>query len=187
MHLFQYKLFINKYRYIFKQGSIMKITQLVESKTEIVYRGLNQEFDSTHHAKSNIIFCTPSLELAQAYSNNQDHVYKFEVRLDHGFNFGFRTLSTEVQWKDITGRLQRGIMTAYTDGLVDKQTAHDYFDAIYELNFSGFRKVWMWYMDIPVICDILRGVGYDHIVGLEGIDNSTIAYGVLYPDRLIKI
>lgn len=165
----------------------MKISQLVESRTEVVYRGLSQEFDESHHAKSGIIFCTPSIELAQAYSDDDGHVYKFEAQLDHGFNFGFRTLSTEVQWKDIVERLKRGIMTAFTDGLVDKQTAHDYFDAIEEITFTGFRKVWMWYMDVPAVCDILRGVGYDHIVGLEGIDNSTVAYGVLYPNRLVRI
>ena len=165
----------------------MKISQLVESRAEVVYRGLSQEFDESHHAKSGIIFCTPSLELAQAYSDDASHVYKFEVQLDHGFNFGFRTLSTEVQWKDIVERLKRGIMTAFTDGLVDKQAAYDYFDAIEEITFTGFRKVWMWYMDVPVICDILRGVGYDHIVGLEGIDNSTVAYGILYPNRLSRI
>jgi len=166
----------------------MKFEQLFESETEVVYRGLEQEFNINEHNNSNVIFVTPSIELATAYSDSPDHVYKFEVVLGRGFNFGFRTLSTEVKWDDIQSRLQRGIMSAYTDKQIDKETAMQLYDVLDTGgNKTKMVAAWKWYMSVPLICDVLRKAGYDHIVGYEGSNNNIIAYGVLYPENLKRL
>ena len=54
-------------------------------------------------------------------------------------------------------------------------------------NKTKMVAAWKWYMSVPLICDVLRKAGYDHIVGYEGSNNNIIAYGVLYPENLKRL
>lgn len=143
------------------------------------YRGITGEFDIEHQNKSHIVFITPSREYARAYADSDAHVYEVQANLQNGFNFGFRTLSTEVQLKDIKARIKHGIMKSYESKLVSKEHALAAINVLDSINKSGFNRVWEWYMEVPELTNVLRMAGYDHIVGLEGTNNDTLGYGVI--------
>lgn len=143
------------------------------------YRGITGEFDIEYQNKSHIVFITPSREYARAYADSDAHVYEVQANLQNGFNFGFRTLSTEVQLKDIKARIKHGIMNSFENNTITKEQALHAISILNTIDGTGFNRVWEWYMEVPALSDVLRIAGYDHIVGLEGTGNDTIGYGVL--------
>ena len=158
---------------------------LIESAVHgTFYRGIHGEFDIQHQNKSHIVFITPDREYARAYADSDSHVYEVQANLQNGFNFGFRTLSTEVQLKDIKTRIKHGIMKSYENKTVSKDQALSAINVLDSIDKEGFNRVWEWYMEVPELSNVLLMAGYDHIVGLEGTGNNTIGYGVLDTSKI---
>lgn len=169
----------------------MKILISFSSVEQNFYRGIVGKFSEKVQKASHVIWVTQDRAYAEQYASSGDKnssaLLQYELDLKTGFNFGFRTLDTQVKFEEVLSRVRRGITDAFRQKLVQKDVAHATYDSLDELERSGYKRVWEWYMAEPKLADSLLKCGYTHIEALEGTSNSIRTVGILDKRSIRKI
>lgn len=144
------------------------------------YRGISSKFSKEYQNKSHIIWATSDIKYAKEYG---DQLIEYDLELVHGFDFGFRTLDTQVKFSEVLSRVKRGVVDAYSKlNLISKSTAQMIHSDLSSLDHSGYKKVWEWYQTEVKLADLLLKSGYTHIDALEGKSNDIRTVGILNKD-----
>lgn len=156
----------------------------------IYFRGLTSKFSKAYQDKSHIIWVTTNKNYAQKYSDQKGSLLTYDLKLGHAFNFGFRSLDTSVKLQEVLSRVQRGVLNAFREKVIDRQLAVKLNDEVIDLieeheKSSKYLKVWEWYSNLSNISRILLSAGYTHIEALEGNDNNIQTVGII-DKRIIK-
>lgn len=151
----------------------------------IFYRGLQETWNADRAKNQHLIFVTTDREYALEYAKDESHVYQFHVVVHTPFEFGFRTLTTQVKFSDVGDRVRNGIMERFKHGLI-RDKAMQLIDELRGLKdkHSGFKEVWEWYMQEPELVRILKAAGFDAIKAQEGANNDIETYGLFDAHQL---
>lgn len=163
---------------------------------KVYYRGQLKPFEEDKI--KNITWFTDSPEYADAYTISPtmeeafsgENIIKAYLNKDKRFDFGYRTLKTDVKKSDVYERVQGGILEAYDRGLISKDKAKLlYKEADEKIKASGndYKKVYEWYNEDPEIFRIIKESGFDHVTTKEGFADSYNAIGMLYPERMRSV
>jgi hypothetical protein len=155
--------------------------------SQIFYRGLTQTWSDEHAKNQHIIFITPDRDYALEYAKDEQHVLEFHADIGHSFDFGFRTLQTEVQLKDVTDRVKRGILSQFQEGHITREKGMELMDELAEVKGSGYKHVWEWYMQLPELVRILKAAGFNSVEGKEGVNDDIPTYGVFSVHQLKRV
>lgn len=141
------------------------------------YRGITSQFSKEYENKSHIIWATSDIDYAKQYG---DHIIEYNLGLVTGFDFGFRTLDSQVKFNEVLSRVKRGVIDAYSKlNLISKSNAQSIHSELNSLDHSGYKKVWEWYQTEVKLADVLLRSGYTHINALEGKSNDIETIGIL--------
>jgi len=157
------------------------------SQNQIFYRGLTQSWSDEHAKKQHIIFITPDKDYALEYAKDAQHVLEFHADLGQSFNFGFRTLQTEVQLAEVLDRVKRGVLSQFQEHKISREKGMELMDELSDIKGSGYKHVWEWYMQLPALVKILKAAGYDSVEGAEGTNDDIPTYGVFSVSQLKRV
>ena len=155
----------------------MKISELVE---KTYYRGLSKQHDPAH--AGHIEWYTDDEEHAKLYTDGEKDatIITNDIPDDiitHSFEHGFRSEQTEITAEDFADRVKNGIVSAFKQGWIDKESAIALTDELYDIEFpSVYKKVFMWWQEWHDFTDILKKAGYKAI---HNIENNIDTYGII--------
>lgn len=163
---------------------------------KVWYRGQLKPFEEDKI--KNITWFTDSPEYADSYTISPtmkeafsgENITQAYLNKDKRFDFGYRTLKTDVKKSDVYERVQGGILEAYDRGLIDKDKAislHDHVSELIKKSGNEYKKVYEWYNEDPEIFRIIKESGFDHVTTKEGFADSYNAVGMLYPERIRSV
>lgn len=160
---------------------------IISLSGDIYFRGITQKFSKEVQDKSHITWVTRDVDYASKYADTKGVLLTYDLSLKRGFNFGFRTLDTSVQFDEIKSRVKRGIMEAFKSNSLSLKLGLALNDELDSLEFAGYKKVWEWYSTVPRLAIILKSCGYSHINAREGINNDIVTVGILDKSCILDI
>jgi hypothetical protein len=164
----------------------------ISLSSSIYFRGLTEKFSKAYQDKSHIIWVTPDKSYAQNYTEAEGSLLTYDLKLGTAFNFGFRSLDTSVKIQEVLSRVQRGILSAFREKIIDRDLAMKLNDEVIDLiekheKSNKYMKVWEWYSKEKNISSILLRAKFTHIDAMEGIDNNIKTIGILDRNIIKKI
>jgi len=146
----------------------------------IGYRGLNKPHDPTH--QGHITWYSDDEDQAKQYTDSAEHsvVLVHDIPddiINRSFEHGFRSERTEVKADDFADRVKRGIIDAFNQGWISKDTAISLVDELEDLELPNkYKRVFSWWQDDATFTNILKKAGYKAI---HNVENGIDTYGIL--------
>jgi|SRR5476649_1456672 len=168
----------------------MKIEAATRLKaSQVFYRGLNETWKEDHARNQHLIFVTSDHNYALEYAKDADHVYAFHVNVVHPFEFGFRTLTTQVKLNEVCSRIRDGVLGQFKQHHISDVLGRKLVEELRRLSaaYSGHKEVWEWYMELPQLIQVLKAAGFDAIKAYEGQNNNIETYGLFSSNQLTKV
>jgi len=148
-----------------------------------VYRGIGSKYNPSY--KQAITWVSTSEEHSRNHYYSPEHgeFLKFKLKIPSEFNMidlGFRISETQVNYKEVSGRLIDSIMDKFSKGKISKSKARSAVDMIRNTKISGFMPIYEM-MSKKEILKILKAAEYSVIRQREQISASTpiVTYGVI--------
>ena len=164
----------------------------------VMYRGQSKEY-SDEHDSTNPIWVTPHKEYAHLYTDNDgsedsnQNMMKVYAKSKNPINLGFRSLHTDVKFKDVSDRAKDNILNDYNDSKISKESALEaikHLQAGVDHHKDIFSPVQHFQDKSTHLHNALKTAGYDSLSATEGDDKYSgkspkyNTYGILHKNNI---
>ncbi len=167
--------------------ALQKASKIIRAADPIFYRGLQETWNADKARNQHLIFVTEDKDYALQYAKDSNHLLAYHAKIKHPFDFGFRSLTTSVNFDEVLDRVRKGVLENFRAGKVSKEKGIQIVSDLKALHKSGHKEVWEWYMQTPELVHALKEAGYDAIKGNEGTSDDIITYGVFDHSQLSPV